>query len=84
MEYTMYPVVDIYHLSDVLALQYDWDWDARELCEMLVGDHYINDSYMRFDYDEICEDEPEVIKCTKAYLKDVLPDYSVLLIDVSW
>ena len=77
--YTMYPVVDIDELRRAVEIQYDIEiYDIRNL---LFGDDYHNDSYKNFDLEDEYEDEAELVR---TYLKDILPDYSYVLINVTW
>ena len=77
--YTMYPVVDIDELRRAVEIQYNIEiYDIRNL---LFGDDYHNDSYKNFDLEDEYENEVELIR---TYLKDILPDYSYVLINVTW
>lgn len=88
--YTMYPVIDIRDLEDAVNRQFGVDLELRPL---LFNDYYANDSYKRYWYDEIEEyeghewqDERQIREenLVKTYLRDILPDYDAVLIDVSW
>ena len=77
--YTMYPVVDIDELRKAVEIQYDIEiYDIRNL---LFGDDYHNDSYKNFDLEDEYEGEAELVR---TYLKDILPDYSCVLLNVTW
>lgn len=88
--YTMYPVIDVHDLEDAVNKQFGVNLELRSL---LFNDDYCNDSYKRYWYDEMEEyegkewqDEQQIREenMVKAYLKDILPDYDAVLIDVSW
>ena len=90
--YTLYPVVDAWKLEHEVNLQFDCD--ITDICNLLFGDYYQNDSYMLFDYFDMeeCFDwmEPadeEAIRLrnlVRAYLQDTIPDYEMVLVNVSW
>ena len=89
--FTMYPVVDYNTLKDAVNLQFDTDID--DICKLLFGDNYVNDSYKSFYFGEMEEyhgyswENEENIRLrnlVRTYLKDALPDYDYVLIDVSW
>lgn len=77
--YTMYPVINANDLERAIELQYDIQID--DIRNLLFDDDYSNDSYKSFDLEDEYEDEVELVR---TYLKDILPDYSYVLIDVSW
>lgn len=77
--YTMYPVINTNDLKYAIELQYDIQID--NIRNLLFDDDYSNDSYKSFDLENEYEDETELVR---TYLKDILPDYSYVLIDVSW
>ena len=88
--YTMYPVIDIHDLEQAVNQQFNVNLELREL---LFNDDYANDSYKRYWYDEVEEyegyewqDEEQIYheNLVKAYLREVLPEYDAVLIDVSW
>ena len=89
--FTMYPVVDYNNLRAAVNLQFNTDID--DICQLLFGDDYMNDSYKRFyfrgmeEYHGYSWENEENIRLrnlVRAYLKDALPDYEYVLIDVSW
>ena len=78
--YTMYPVVtDVDELEHAVEIQYDIKID--DIRNLLFGDDYHNDSYKVFDLEDEYDDEAELVK---TYLKDIFPDYSCVLVNVSW
>ena len=80
--YTMCPVIDINELKCAIEIQYDIDiYNLRDL--LFFGD-YANDCYKLFYFGEEWEEDTEAIRLIKGYLKDILPDYDYVLIDVSW
>ena len=89
--FTMYPVVDYNNLKAAVNLQFNTD--IEDICQLLFGDDYMNDSYKRFyfsgmeEYHGYSWENEENIRLrnlVRAYLKDTLPDYEYVLIDVSW
>lgn len=76
--YTLYPVISANDLEHAIELQYDIHID--DIRNLLFDDDY-SDSYKSFDLEDEYEDEMELVR---TYLKDILPDYSYVLIDVSW
>ena len=89
--YTMYPVIEVRTLEKELKVQFDVEVD--DLSNILFGDEYQNDCYKSygFTYDEEFhgydwEDEEEIRirNLVNAYLRDILPDYERVLIDVTW
>ena len=89
--FQMYPVVDASDLEDAVNLQFGCD--IEDIRNLLFGDEYNNSCHKTFWYDEdevytgsIYQDEEEIrlrnLVC--AYLRDVLPDYCCVLVDVSW
>lgn len=77
--YTLYPVVNADDLKRAIELQYDIHID--DIRELLFENDYLNNSYKLFDLENEYGDVVEVVR---IYLKDILPDYSCVLIDVSW
>ena len=77
--YTMYPVINADDLERAIELQYDIHID--DIRNLLFDDDYSNDSYKSFDLEDEYENEAELVR---TYLKDILPDYSYVLINVSW
>ena len=88
MTINMFPVVDIYELERAVALQYGENKYFSDLAPLLFGDEYYNDSYKAFDLedDEFDAEEPAIVarQCVRTYLKDLLPDYSQVLIFICW
>ena len=89
--FTMYPVVDYNNLKAAVNLQFNTD--IEDICQLLFGDDYMNDSYKRFyfsgmeEYHGYSWENEENIRLrnlVRAYLQDALPDYNCVLIDVSW
>ena len=92
MIYTMYPVIDINDLEDELKLQFDVDIED-ELRNILFYDDYQNDCYKSYCFEDDeefhgCDWEDEehirIRNLVNAYLRDILPDYTRGLIDVTW
>ena len=89
--FQMYPVVDASDLEDVINAQFGCG--IKDICDLMFGDEYNNDCHKTFWYDEdevytgsIYEDEEEIRlrNLVRAYLRDVLPNYCCVLVDVSW
>ena len=89
--HTMMPVVDADELERAVNAQFGCE--ICEICNLLFGDNYTNDSYQGFWYGELevfhghsWEDEEEIRlrNLVRAYLQDTIPDYSRVLVDVSW
>ena len=89
--FTMAPIVGVNDLEDAVNAQFGCD--IEDMRELLFGDEYSNSCHKTFWYDEdevytgsIYQDEEEIrlrnLVC--AYLRDALPDYCYVLVDVSW
>lgn len=90
--YRMYPVIEIDVLADEIKTQFDVDVE-EELRNILFYDNYQNDCYKSYcfvDDEEFhgytWEDEERIRirNLVNAYLRDILPDYERVLIDVTW
>ncbi len=90
--YTMYPVIEVGVLEDEMKTQFDIDIES-ELTNILFGDNYMNDSYKSYCFEDdeefhgyAWEDEERIRirNLVNAYLRDILPDYTHVLIDVTW
>lgn len=88
--FTMYPVVNYKTLEDAVNLQFNTDID--DICELLFDDDYANNSYKGFYFDEMevyneyfweNEEDIRLRNIVRAYLKDILPNYEYVLIDIS-
>ena len=88
--FTMHPVVNYKTLKDAVNLQFDTYID--DICELLFDDDYINNSYKGFYFDEMevyngyfweNEEDIRLKNIVRAYLKDILPNYKYVLIDIS-
>ena len=88
--FTMYPVVDYSALQDAVNLQFDTYID--DICKLLFDDDYANNSYKSFYFDEMevyngyfweNEEDIRLRNIVRAYLKDILPNYEYVLIDIS-
>lgn len=89
--FQMYPVVDAHDLEDAVNRQFGCEID--DMRNLLFGDNYSNDCCKTFwyDTDEVYtgseyqnEEEIRLRNLVCAYLRDVLPDYCAVLVDVSW
>ena len=89
--YTMYPVIEIYTLKNELKAQFDIE--VHNLRNILFYEDYQNDCYKYYSFvedeeytGEFWQDEEHIRirNLVNAYLRDILPDYECVLIDVSW
>ena len=89
--YEMYPVIEVSALERELEIQFDVEVD--ELRNILFDDDYQNDCYKSYCFaedeeytGESWQDDKEIRirNLVNAYLRDILPDYERVLIDVSW
>lgn len=90
--YEMYPVIDVYDLEDELKTQFGVDVEG-ELRDILFYEDYMNDCYKSYyfaDDEEYTgkswqnEERIRIRNLVNAYLRDILPNYERVLIDVSW
>ena len=90
--YTMYPVIEVGVLEDEIKTQFDVDVEG-ELSNILFVDNYQNDCYKSYcfeDDEEFCgyawenEEHIRIRNLVNAYLRDILPNYECVLIDVTW
>lgn len=90
--YTMYPVIDVTDLEDAIRIQFGVDVED-EMRNILFGDDYQNDCYKSYCFaddeeytGESCQNEEHIRirNLLNAYLRDILPDYERVLIDVTW
>ena len=89
--YTMLPVIEVRTLEDELLTQFGVA--CGDLASILFHDNYQNDCYKSYcfvDDEEFhgyaWEDEEHIRirNLVNAYLRDILPDYERVLIDVTW
>ena len=92
MGYWMMPVVNADELEDAINLQYG-ESTIDGIRSLLFSDDYYNDCYKSFYYGDLTaynskswenEEEIRLINLVKTYLQDTIPDYEVVLIDISW
>ena len=90
--YTMYPVIEVNILENEIKTQFDVDVED-DLRNILFGDNYQNDCYKSYCFEDdeefhgyAWEDEEciRIRNLVNAYLRDILPDYTYVLIDVTW
>ena len=90
--YTMYPVIEVNILENEIKTQFDVDVED-DLRNILFGDNYQNDCYKSYCFEDdeefhgyAWEDEERIRirNLVNAYLRDSLPDYTHVLIDVTW
>lgn len=89
--YTMLPVIEVRTLEDELLTQFGVA--CGDLASILFHDNYQNDCYKSYyfvDDEEFhgytWEDEERIRirNLVNAYLRDILPNYERVLIDVTW
>lgn len=90
--YEMRPVTEIRVLEKEIRAQFNVDME-EDLCFILFGDDYINDCYKNYyfaddeeyeGYSWQNEERIHIRNLVNAYLRDILPGYDSILIDVSW
>ena len=90
--YTMYPVIEVNILENEIKTQFDVDVED-DLRNILFGDNYQNDCYKSYCFEDdeefhgyTWEDEERIRirNLVNAYLRDILPDYTHVLINVTW
>lgn len=90
--YTMYPVIEVRTLENELKTQFDVEVH-NYLRNILFYDDYMNDCYKSYCFadDEKYtgaswqdEERIRIRNLVNAYLRDILPNYECVLIDVSW
>lgn len=89
--YTMLPVIEVRTLEDELLTQFGVA--CGDLASILFGDDYHNDCYKSYCFEDdeefhgyAWEDEERIRirNLVSVYLRDILPDYTRVLIDVTW
>jgi hypothetical protein len=88
--HTMMPVVDADELEKAVNTQFSCE--INDIRGLLFGNNYTNDSYQSFWYDDLevytggwqVEEDIDARNFIRAYLKNILPNYSYVLIDLSW
>ena len=89
--YEMFPVIEVGVLEDEIKTQFGVDV-AGELSSILF-DSYMNDCYKPYCFadDEVYkypawqnEEHIRIRNLVNAYLRDILPNYECVLIDVTW
>lgn len=90
--YEMYPVIDVTDLEDAIRIQFGVDIEG-EMRNILFYDDYMNDCYKSYcfaDDEEYTgaswqdEERIRIRNLVNAYLRDILPNYKRVLIDVTW
>lgn len=87
MNYKNEIVVNIYDLREALIFQYGEDFgdsiDKLGLANIMFGDFYIDDCYMKFHLEEYESDDP-ILCSILTFLKDVFPDKEYILVKIEW
>ena len=90
--YEMKPVIEIGVLEDEIKTQFNVEVEG-ELSSILFGTDFMNDCYKSYYYadDEEYtgriwqnEEHIRIRNLVNAYLRDILPDYDCVLVNVSW
>ena len=90
--YKMYPVIEVGVLENEIKAQFDIDVEG-ELRNILFYEDYMNDCYKSywFEDDEVYtgkswqnEEHIRIRNLVNSYLRDILPEYNTVLIDVTW
>ena len=90
--YEMRPVIDVTDLEDAIRIQFGVDVEG-EMRNILFYDDYMNDCYKSYCFaeDEVYEypawqneEHIRIRNLVNAYLRDILPGYERVLIDVTW
>ena len=86
MNYELRPVMDIDPLQDAINTQYGVNYDLRTL---LFDDGFVNDCLktisFREDVDELTwGDNYQEVNVIFGFLRDILPGYDSVVLDVSW
>ena len=90
--YTMYPAIEVDVLENELKTQFNVDI-KDELRSILFYDDYRNDCYKSYYFEDDeefhgyaweNEEHIRIRNLVNAYLRDILPDYKRVLIDVTW
>ena len=96
MKYTFVPIIKIDDLEKDLILQFGEDFlGGEELRNIMFDTSYINDVYCSYSWEylsegedapDYCDDEEcnRINRCIMSFLKDTFPDYTKVLVDVSW
>ena len=94
MKHKIMPVINIYDLEKAIEIQFGEEILAHyELRQLLFGDQYMNDVYVRHCFDDDIEyhgysweDENEISVCNliNQFLRDEFPGQDAVLVDVSW
>lgn len=82
MKIEMQPTTTINALADAVNLQYNLNLDSGDLLNLLFYGDYQNDCYKTYYYDD---DNSDITRnLINQYLRDILPAFDSILIDVSW
>ena len=90
--YKMYPVIEVGVIENEIKAQFDIDVEG-ELRNILFYEDYMNDCYKSywFEDDEVYtgkswqnEEHIRIRNLVNSYLRDILPEYNTVLIDVTW
>lgn len=89
--FTMFPVIEVRVLENELFTQFGVA--CGDLASILFDDNYQNDCYKSYCFEDDeefhgyaweNEEHIRIRNLVNAYLRDILPDYERVLIDVTW
>ena len=90
--YTMYPVIEISVLENEIKTQFGVDVKDK-LSNILFDEDCYNDCYKSYNFEDDeefhgyaweNEEHIRIRNLVNAYLCDILPDYTYVLVDVTW
>ena len=90
--YRMYPVIEVDVLENELKARFDVNIEG-DLRNILFYEDYQNDCYKSYCFEDdeefhgySWEDEEHIRirNLVNAYLRDILPNYTSILVDITW
>lgn len=85
MKYETLLVIHAYDLEDELNNRYEGIFRKHDIRQILFRDDYINDVYKRYSWEDgIDEWTTDLEKLVIEFLSETFPNYTEVLIDVSW
>lgn len=92
MKYKIMPIIDVYDLEKAIDIQFGEEVLRHyELRQLLFGDRYINDCYIRYYFGDVFEadefddeNQASVLNLINQFLRDEFPGQDAVLVDVSW
>lgn len=89
--FTLYPTIDYTTLQNEVEKRFNIKID--DICDLIFHGEYYNDSYKQYHFNEdITWPSPRSLSrmddykenLVRKYLREQLPDYNIVLIDISW